>query len=336
MKNTIKFSLITLFLFCSTMASRPLHAKNDDSYISVLIIDKTGSMLGKGDGRGEEIWHDVQSYLFDYVTGIKLNTQVVFYEFDRNLYGPKVFSVVNESIKNDIRQYIENITPDGQSTAIYDALNKALAYLKKHYSNDKKLIYLITDGRDNSSGISFQRIITEFSATRGEFDHLYYIDLRDRAADNVRRESNTNPHFTLTKEFTKIISFRPVFDVIPFMLDGKTEFTQQFYVDGGVLPEGFKFNSDFQIPEGIVINIDIRPTRNITVDNLKRIEEGHFELVYTAELLAGKVDKTTEIPIFLEAINVPGYIFTFIPNSFILQLQQKTARVIATQGGWKE
>lgn len=337
MKKTKQFTIAFLMVFFIILVSMPLYANASDTYISVLIVDKTGSMVGKGDGNGESIWNDVQGYLLNYVDGIQLNTQVVFYEFDRDLYGPEVFFVDKESVKNDIREYIKGMDPNGQNTAIYDALNKALNYMDRNYRNNKKLMYLITDGKDNASGMSFSRIMTEFNATRGEFDHLYYIDLRDRAADNVRREAKTNPHFTLTKKFTKVLTLRPLFETIPVLFDGNdATFTQRFYVDGGILPDSFTFNSNFLIPEDLVANIDITPSRNINIEQLNKIEEGRYEMKYSTELLAGSLRDTTVIPIMLEAPDMPGYVFTFIPEIFNLQLQEKRARVIAVKGGWKD
>ncbi len=336
MKKLIQLFLITSVFAGGIIFNRPAHANNSDAFTSVLIIDKTGSMMGRGDGYGDTIWFEVQEYLLDYVKGIQLNTKVIIYEFDRHLYGPTVFHVTNETVRDDIKNLITNIVPDGQSTAIYDALSKALHYLEENYKDNRKLIYLITDGRDNASSIPFSDMILEFSAKRGEYDHLYYIDLRDRASDDVKREATTNPNLTLTREFTKTLTLRPVFMTIPVVLDGETQFAQRFYVDGGVLPEGLKFHSRFEIPTGQMLNIDIIPSHNISLNQLRRIEEGRFELSYTIELLAGNVDQVIEVPIKLEPINIPGYVFTFIPQNFILQLNEKRARVTAPAGGWKE
>lgn len=336
MKRIIQLFVVTSILSGGITINKSAHANDTDAFISVLIIDKTGSMMGRGDGYGDTIWFEVQEYLLDYVRGIQLNTKVVIYEFDRHLYGPTVFHVANESVKSDIENHITNIIPDGQSTAIYDALSQALIYLDENYKNNRKLIYLITDGRDNASSISFPDMISEFSAKRGEYDHLYYIDLRDRASDDVKREATTNPNLTLTREFTKTLTLRPVFETIPVILDGETHFTQRFYLDGGVLPEGFRFHSSFIIPDGQILNIDITPSRNISSQQFRRIEEGRVELSYTIELLAGNVDQLLEIPVELEAVNLPGYVFTFIPQSFILQLNEKRARVTAPAGGWKK
>lgn len=175
-----------------------------DKPVNVLLISKTASMMGRGDGMGDTIWFDVLDCIVDFVKTIPLNTVLVVFEFDHTFYEPEVFNLSSDEQRQKTINHIRKITPDGRHALINDVLYSAINYLDINYPENDKSIYLITDRFDSSSIIGFDKVIQSLESLQGGKNHLYYIDLRRRAFNNLIEESETNPHFSLLWDCSEI------------------------------------------------------------------------------------------------------------------------------------
>lgn len=173
--------------------------------VTVLLIHNTGTMMGRGDAMGDTIWFDVQDCIIDFVKNIPLNTVVVVFEFDHSLYEPGVFYLSSNEHKQKAINHIRGIIPfAGFPAAINNVLYSAMDFLSKNYPENNKSIYLITNRVDSSSSIGFEKVIQSLESLQGEKNHLYYIDLWNRARHDVFQEAKINPHFSLLQDCSEI------------------------------------------------------------------------------------------------------------------------------------
>jgi len=309
-----------------------LYGQNAQEFVTCIVLDKTASMVGKPDG--SNIWADVQNYTLNMIDAISINTTVIVFEFDGKCYGPKTFTISQQADKGAIKTYVKSVKPDGQSTAIYNALDVAWQYMQNNYSNHNKIIYLITDGRDNASQMSFSSVLSKFSANKGEYDHLYYIDLRDMADANIKNLVSQTESVSITKGFVKTITVQPIFQEIPVTLDKSNKIEQRFAISGGVLPESFSFNCQVVSPNNI--NADINPSGNIGQQNLTKIDDGKYSFQFGLDILQGQLVDSAEFKISLHSNSINEYLITFQPETFTILLKNKdVAKVKAKNGGWR-
>lgn len=368
--KTVLVILALHMMFGGKLTTR-LQAQDDDTFIYSLILDKTGSMMGRGDGLGDTIWFEVQNYLMGFIDMIDYNTMVIVYPFHGSVDPPSTFFINSTGAKQELRNYIRNITPNGQNTAIYKALDDALNDLNENYPNNPKLIYLITDGHDNASptSYSFSDNLNRFSAIRGEFDHLYYIDLRRRAQPHDIEIANRDRHTHILPGFTRPIEIRAWHNPIPVGIeDGRATFIQDFEIRGFELPDDFIFNCRLETDPANNINIGLLPSLNISKSQLEQIEEGRYRMRFELELLAGSIDESISVTARLTAPNISSeasgtvdlnefaflnmaatpasesfynytynyeYVVNFNPASFILNVELNVPRVSTPEGGWR-
>jgi len=252
-------------------------------FVNCLVLDKTGSMVGIGDGHGQNIWDDVKQYCYDMVDNVSVPTKIVVFTFDEKTYGPQLFDVRNSRDKEDVKNHLKSVQADGLSTAVYTAVKNAFDYLQENFKDSKKLIYLVTDGNDNASSLSFDDICEKFEMERSEYDYLYYIDLRSILTEEMALKIENTKGMRYGKGFTKTITINPIFSFVNYTLEKSQFIEQRFVFSSGELTDDFRFNTT--ITEAGGINIDINPSMGISFDQLSKIEEGKYSIKYTLDLL---------------------------------------------------
>lgn len=367
MKKLAVIIFFGLIFFGLIIPGKTLSAQDSNTFIYALVLDKTGSMMGIGDGHDDTIWFEVQDYLTGFIDMIDYNTKVIVYPFHGTVDPAREFYINSSGAKQELRNYLRGIVPNGWNTAIYRALDEALNDMEENYPDNPKLIYLITDGNDNASSAnySFADNLRRFSAIRGEFDHLYYIDLRQRADSRdieiADRDSNTH----ILPGFTRSIEIRSQHNPVPVAIEnGKAKFVQDFEIRGFELPEDFRFSCRPDIDQAYNVNLNLLPSVNISKSQLEMIEDGKYRLRFELELLAGNIDESISVPVKLSAPNIssvktgsvdlsefaftgasPGstytyefnyeYVINFNQDRFILNIEMNVPRVSTPAGGWR-
>lgn len=308
---------------------------HSQDFVSCLILDKTGSMVGNGDGHGDNIWSDVQEYCCEMVDNLSTPVNLVIYTFDAKCSSPQCFSIKGDGDKEDVKNYIKSIVANGRSTAIYSALNTALDYLRSNYPKSNQLLYLVTDGRDNASSMTFRQSLEKFAANRGEYDHLYYIDLRGTArTDDVDAIKNTQGA-DIGVGTVKTASLKTAFSVVNYTIK-ESKYAEQRFVVSSLCDddkESFKFDAVVGDLKGI--SVDITPSRNISVSSLEKIEEGKYSLKFNLDFL-GNAPQECEIPVSLKGVDDAGHIVTFDPDNFVIKVSKRPRSVVKViNGGWK-
>jgi hypothetical protein len=144
----------------------------------ILIIDRTRSMLGEGDGKSHgNIWPRVQNALQDYCNSLKKGDRLAIYTFDAQTYGPEIFNILDA--KTDIetaQKYIGTL----KATGIRTGLKNALTFVLNQWdtTNFYNWMFIFTDGNDNvTPKISFDEISKQFKLKKQDFDFGYLVTL---------------------------------------------------------------------------------------------------------------------------------------------------------------
>lgn len=143
----------------------------------IFIIDKSGSMQGKGDGHGINIWNDVTTTINNYVqNNLKPGDKFSFYTFDVITSDPKHYNFDGPSTKKTIVQKLNEIEANGTNTGIYDALYTACNAIDNNDGFIHKIL-LFTDGIDNCSKKNMEEIAQIFKLKKGDYDFIFYISI---------------------------------------------------------------------------------------------------------------------------------------------------------------
>jgi Ca-activated chloride channel family protein len=159
--------------------------RREDVPVSLgIIIDNSGSMREKR--------QKVETASLDLVKASNPQDEVFIVNFNDDAYLDVEFT-------NDIKKMEEGVAriDSRGGTAMRDAINKSIDYLKDKGKRQKKVLLVITDGNDNASRISLEKLVSR--AQQSEV-LIYAIGLLNeeerreakiakRALDSLSRES---------------------------------------------------------------------------------------------------------------------------------------------------
>ncbi len=129
--------------------------KREDVPISLgIIIDNSGSMREKR--------QKVETASMDLVKASNPQDEVFIVNFNDDAWLDVPFT-------SDIKKMEEGIAKiDSRGgTAMRDAINLSMDYLRKEGKKQKKVVLVITDGNDNASSISLEKLVSSRPARRG-------------------------------------------------------------------------------------------------------------------------------------------------------------------------
>jgi Ca-activated chloride channel family protein len=150
--------------------------RREDVPVSLgIIIDDSGSMATKRSR--------VEAAALAMVRASNSQDEVFIVNFNDDAYLDVPFT--NDMHK--MEQGLARIDSRG-GTAMRDAINMSLDYIKSHAKRDKKVIVVITDGNDNASNVSLEKVV----ARSNQGDTLVYAiglftDEERREAAKARR-----------------------------------------------------------------------------------------------------------------------------------------------------
>ncbi|WP_216322346.1 DUF2382 domain-containing protein [Deinococcus aestuarii] len=138
----------------------------------VVMLDVSGSMVGKGDGRFDifgQVERELGRFLQQSTSTVRLVT------FSRGVEASRDFEYPTQ--KAELQTYLNTLKPDGTHTYLYRSMQRVFSGLTRDPSL-ATTVYVLTDGNDNDPGrVSLQGALATFEKSRGEFDKLYYIGL---------------------------------------------------------------------------------------------------------------------------------------------------------------
>ena len=331
-----------LFLFL-TLTVCPIHVLNaedaNNPYVHCIVLDKTMSMTGHG---GTNIWAEVQNYCYEWIDGIPESSTVLFYTFDKDLHGPQKFVINSDDDKQKIKDVVKNIKVDGTRTFISSNLDKVVQQIKNDYpkSEYNKRIYLLTDGKEEDPAANLAKVLQNYGSWRGDFDYLYYVDLRDMAPDETKEVIENTDGAELGTGFAKFLTISPVLKKINCRLGQTNSFEQHFLVSNDALLSDMSF--DLKVDsikkvggENVEPNVTITPSSNINSQKMKKMEDGKYKVSFSVNFIN---DSSCECDIYvgLAGRNQGNKIINFEPAGFVIQARNKPAPKVKVKnaGGW--
>jgi len=127
----------------------------------LIMFDVSGSMIGKGDGRGINIFNDVKRWAKAYIDEVNEGEILAIYPFDSRLKtkpGEYFLKVIrSDADKIAAKQFIDGLKALGQNTFLASSYEAAIQELKKfpellpNYNRNEReqLILIYTDGKGN-------------------------------------------------------------------------------------------------------------------------------------------------------------------------------------------
>ncbi len=159
--------------------------RREDVPVSLgIIIDNSGSMREKR--------QKVETASVDLVKASNRQDEVFIVNFNDEAYLDVEFT-------NDIKKMEEGVAriDSRGGTAMRDAINKSIDYLKDKGKRQKKVLLVITDGNDNASRVSLEKLVTR--AQQSEVliyaigllneEERHEAKIAKRALDSLARES---------------------------------------------------------------------------------------------------------------------------------------------------
>lgn len=324
-KKRILF-LIALCIVC--LSGQVLTAQDaTNPYVHCVILDKTMSMTGHG---GTDIWNDVQNYCYGWIDGVPEPSTVLLFTFDRSLYGPQKFEINSANDKSKVKEAVQNVNVDGRFTYISSNLGKAIDYVYENYpkTSYNNRFYLITDGIEEELGSNFAAVMQKYSGKRGDYDYLFYVDLRDLATEEIREAIKNTDGTGIGTGFAKSLTISPVFETVGYTIGESKLIVQQFVVSDEELFSNMSFTVKVDSivkkeADDDIFNIVLTPSVNVAKNNMKKIEEGKYELSFGVDILNGSLCKC-DIYVSLSCRSQGDLIIDFEPRVFCIKARHKS------------
>ena len=332
MKKT--FLILWALFLCSVQALKAQDSSNP--FVHCLVLDKTMSMTGHG---GTDIWADVQNYCYEWIDGVPEPSTIPLFTFDKNIYGPQKFEINSASDKEKAKDAVRNINVDGRNTWISFSLDKAIKHVYDNYSTShyNRRIYLITDGKEEQPGADLASVLHNYESWKGDYDYLYYVDLRDMAPQDVANIIDDTDDCSIVKGFAKFLTITPLFKTVNCVLGGSKSFEQHFLIDNETLFSEMKFSLRIDSikkrgTENVVPNVTITPSVDINKQMAQKLENGKYKVKFSLDF---RNESTCECDIF---VGLPGCsqsdkVLRFQPGGFVIQARNKPAPKVTTKKG---
>lgn len=313
----------------------------NNPYVHCVILDKTMSMTGHG---GTNIWADVQNYCYEWVEGVSQPSTVLFFTFDKNLYGPQIFEIKSDSDKEKFKDAVRNIKVDGKFTYISSNLGKAIDHVYQNYpkASYNNRFYLITDGIEEELGSDFAGVMKKYSGKRGDYDYLFYVDLRDLATEEIRYLVDETDGSIIGPGFPKLLTVSPMFSNVRFKIGQSKFIEQKFIVSNEEMISGISFSVKvdsvvMKDAQEDIVNVDLTPSLNIGESDLKRIEAGKYKVDFTPSFDGEELPQCEcDIYVSLSGRSQEDKIIVFEPNVFCIKVKNAGGKIVPKWKGLED
>lgn len=332
MKKTLFIVFAAIVLFLPRISSAQ---EADSPFVHCLVLDKTLSMTGHG---GTDIWNDVQNYCSEWVDGIPIGSKLLFFTYDKELFGPQEFSINSEADKEKVRNVIRAVRVDGRYTWIASNLAKVVDIVYEKFPENNKMIYLITDGKEEEPGSDFAGTMSKYTTKRGDYDHLYYVDLRGFADESTTTTIKNTPGADIGDGFVKFVTVRPEIDTLNYLIGKTKQIVQQFVVTNGDISNDLSFDIKVESVEskenGRTPNVSVSPSMNVSFDKLQKIEEGKYQFSFSLDFLNNS-ECECMANILLQGKTKDDKSLVFNPTGFVVKATKQVKVVNVKNGGWR-
>lgn len=180
----MKGKIILLFLLFLIASNQSYTQERLRDYF--FMLDVSGSMVGKGDGKGINIFDDVKKWIKDFVSKTNEGEIVVIFPFEKGLlaredqYFKRV--IKSDTDKNEAYKFIDNLKAEGQSTWLTDSYATLTQKMKiilngliNDYDNQQRdqIIIIYTDGKGNGPlDTDMNNFIEKYKLVKNDYENL--------------------------------------------------------------------------------------------------------------------------------------------------------------------
>jgi hypothetical protein len=322
-----KLFFILVLVVLGLSVAQPLSAQeSEQEYVQCILLDNTLSMVGSGGG--QNIWADVQEYCYSWVDGLMVPSTVVFFTYAKALSEPQVIKIESDSDKKKVKDAVKNVVINGRHTWIASNLGKAWDYLCENYPTQTKSIYLITDGKEEEIGSSMASVVNKYSAQRGDYDHLYYVDLNGSADSEIFKGDGVS----YGQGFCEFAKVSPEFKTIKYVKGVNEIVTQFFDADGKDLSE-YYFEAKVTSVSERGVNVHVVPDKVWFKDLEKK---GNSYVCDFSLEVYGDAGSEYDVVVDLAGSSDGAKQLVIEPSSFTISVEKrKQAKVDVDGSGWE-
>lgn len=300
-----------------------------------IMLDVSGSMVGKGDGKGINVFDDVKKWIKEFIKKTNEGEVIVIYPFERGLvveegkYFKRVIRTEND--KNDAYKFIDNLIAEGPSTWLTESfatltrrINNTLNELIKDYDKFERdqIIFIYTDGKGNGPlDTNIDNFIEKYKFIKNDYENLLtkYVVIGDI---NVQIDEKDKKKLEKVGIPTEIINRDSVKNVVNLSIKPNTllcyNYNPKITFQIADVPEYFN-NKEIDLKilfdEGIPCIFDYNPKKIILGEsNIFNIE---IQLVETEQCLKFLTDKKIDTLAGRLIFDLKSEIIKIYPSSII-------------------
>ena len=186
---------------------------------------------------------------------------------------------------------------------------------------------MITDGIEEEVGSDFATVMKKYSGKRGDYDYLFYVDLRDLATNDIKEIINGTEGSVLGPGFPKLLTVSPMYSNVKFSIGRSKTIEQRFIVSNEELVSGMSFSVKvdsvvMKDAEDEVVNVDLTPSINIDERKMIRIEEGKYKVDFTPSFDGESPQYECDVYVSLSGKSQGDKILVFEPNEFCIKVRK--------------
>ncbi|MBE0652363.1 MAG: VWA domain-containing protein [Bacteroidales bacterium] len=330
--------LLFLFVIAFTSISNCYSQNISDQVHYVLLIDKSKSMIGEGDGMGNNIWPDVLASAEEFIEDLPETGLVTVYTFAGDVSEGTKFNLDDLPSKDEIIRFLNEISIDGNNTAVYSAMSKVFTELVLPTKKEPVLIYIFTDGHDNRSVMNFDDILAYYQANRTDYVYSYYIKLRGNLGEELKGKID-NANGISAVEINEVdtetlfpVTITPKFKKLTYNLALKTTQSQLFNIQGGEIGRNFTFDAELTDVEPVIGNLALSKNKNYTFS--QENQECEFEIKSYGDLKTER-DKIYSAKIKLSNPSDGVHKLAFSPDEFEVEFSNSNPPKVIITNPWK-
>lgn len=270
-----RLKILKVFILILLFFSFSLYSQIADSSLTIVMIDVSGSMVGRGDGRGIDIFGEVKNTASQVVKDLNEETFLRIIPFHRGVEEDNIFRtyITDEQDKGRAVNFIRNLRAEGHQTWLTASFNTvkdvADRVLQNVPDSEDRLvdILIFTDGRGNGPGDEdIKNFIRSYKMIKTDYPHLYtrFISIGNIFSEDEKekfKETGIEEKEYDREEFkTQRVNVSP--SVIRTFNFNKS-FELEIETDEGLIGEKLSFSIECKPVEKIGSNFKIKPSRII-------------------------------------------------------------------------
>jgi len=218
--------LISLVCWIAIAPDTSARASQTDDFQYFILVDVSGSMMGKPRGQTPVIFPQVKESISEFVRSVRPGAFVSVMPFHERIDGRRDFTIHTDADRDRIVGYINSLEARGQTTWIYHAIREALSAVEQKMGSgpNKRIgtLLLYTDGlNEGPDDLDLQSLLNAFSMIRGEDNNLFlkYITLGVKLSQRDLEALRGTPGVQVVENPSGVVNPVLPVEIAPSVLD---------------------------------------------------------------------------------------------------------------------